>query len=72
LPTVQLRSGDGTENSDFWSALGGQLKPGLDIVVTATIDAAIAAEAGPPVGEIDVRAVSSAPDPGKPGPEKGS
>src|SRR3982750_616864 len=23
LPTVLLRSGDGSENSDFWSALGG-------------------------------------------------
>jgi hypothetical protein len=55
LPTVSLRSGDGTENSDFWSALGGQLKPGLDIVVTATVDAAAVMEAGPPVAEIEIR-----------------
>ena len=56
LPAVNLRSGDGTENSDFWSALGGQLKPGLDLVVTATVDAAAFVEAGPPVQEIDVTA----------------
>lgn len=56
LPAVTLRSGDGTENSDFWSALGGQLKPGLDLVVTATVDAAAFIEVGPPVQEIDVTA----------------
>jgi hypothetical protein len=52
LPTINLRSGDGAENSDFWSALGGQLKPGLDLVVTATIDAALLVPAGPPVREV--------------------
>jgi hypothetical protein len=58
LPTIRLRSGDGTENSDFWSALGGQLKPGLDMVVTATVDAAALRAAGPPVrpGGLEVRA----------------
>jgi hypothetical protein len=49
LPSIRLRSGDGSENSDFWSALGGQLKPGLDMVVTATVDAAALRLAGPPV-----------------------
>jgi hypothetical protein len=56
LPSLQLRSGDGTENSDFWSALGGQLKPGLDLVVTVTVDAALRAVAGPPTETITVRA----------------
>lgn len=55
LPTLRLRSGDGSENSDFWSALGGQLKPGLDLVVTVTVDAALRAAAGPPVEKIAVR-----------------
>jgi hypothetical protein len=54
LPSIRLRSGDGSENSDFWSALGGQLKPGLDLVVTATVDAAALREAGPPVRGIDI------------------
>ena len=59
LPTLQLRSGDGSENSDFWSALGGQLKPGLDVVVTVTLDAALRATAGPPTETITVRASQS-------------
>ena len=67
LPTVLLRSGDGSENSDFWSALGGQLKPGLDITVTATVDAAAVVEAGPPVADIEIRAVPPEP-PARPAP----
>jgi hypothetical protein len=58
LPTIHLRSGDGAENSDFWSALGGQLKPGLDLVVTATVDAALLVPAGPPVQEVRPAVVS--------------
>ncbi|MFI5891564.1 DUF4255 domain-containing protein [Actinoplanes sp. NPDC051513] len=56
LPSLRLRSGDGSENSDFWSALGGQLKPGLDLVVTVTVDAALRAVAGPPTQTITVQA----------------
>jgi hypothetical protein len=56
LPSLRLRSGDGSENSDFWSALGGQLKPGLDLVVTVTVEAALRAVAGPPTEKIEVRA----------------
>jgi hypothetical protein len=58
LPTLTLRSGDGSENSDFWSALGGQLKPGLDLVVTVTVDAAMRAVAGPPTETVQVRAAN--------------
>jgi hypothetical protein len=49
LPSLQLVPADGSEKSDFWSALGGQLKPGLDLLVTATADAATRRAAGPPV-----------------------
>jgi uncharacterized protein DUF4255 len=56
VPSLRLRAGDGSENSDFWSALGGQLKPGLDLVVTVTLDAALRAKAGPPTEQIEVRA----------------
>jgi hypothetical protein len=56
LPTLRLRSGDGTENSDFWSALGGQLKPGLDLVVTVTVDAAARVVAGPPTKTVEAHA----------------
>lgn len=51
-PSVHLRTGDGTENSDFWSALGGQLKPGLDVVVTATVDATLLTPAEPAVEKV--------------------
>jgi hypothetical protein len=42
LPRLVLRSGSSGEDSDFWSALGGQLKPGLDLVVTAPVEAIVA------------------------------
>ena len=49
LPSVQVALPDGgNHGADFWSALGGQLKPGLDLVVTVTVDAATLATAGPP------------------------
>jgi Pvc16 N-terminal domain len=37
--------------ADVWSALGGELKPSLDLVVTAPMDAGRVAAAGPPVLE---------------------
>jgi Pvc16 N-terminal domain len=49
VPTIEVAGTDGQDNSDFWSALGGQLKPGLDLLVTATVDAASLVAAGPPV-----------------------
>jgi hypothetical protein len=43
--------------SDIWSALGGELKPSLDVVVSAAIAAGRPAAAGPPVLEpLHVRA----------------
>ncbi|TMM39760.1 MAG: DUF4255 domain-containing protein [Actinobacteria bacterium] len=56
IPTIEVAAGDGRDNSDFWSALGGQLKPGLDVVVTATVDAALLVAAGPPVDRYTIRA----------------
>jgi hypothetical protein len=37
-PTLEV-GGDGSRGPDFWSALGNQLKPGLDVTVTITVDA---------------------------------
>ena len=57
IPTIEVAAtGEGRDNSDFWSALGGQLKPGLDVVVTATVDAALLVAAGPPVDRYTIRA----------------
>lgn len=73
IPTISLHDGQEGDNSDFWSALGGQLKPGLDVVITASIDAAVFAEAGPPVETVtldertmdgvEITRVQVAPDP---------
>jgi hypothetical protein len=46
LPPPQDRS-----LSDVWNALGGELKPSLDLVITAPFDPARALEIGPPVLE---------------------
>jgi hypothetical protein len=40
--------------ADVWSALGGELKPSLDVVVCAPTRAIVAEQAGPPVEEIVV------------------
>lgn len=37
--------------SDIWSALGGELKPSIDLVVTAPLDTRMVVAAGPPVLE---------------------
>lgn len=55
LPAIELRAGSASENPDFWSALGGQLKPALDAVITLTVDAALMREVGPPIDEIRLR-----------------
>src|SRR5205807_2393561 len=46
LPPPQDRS-----ISDVWSALGGELKPSLDLVVNAPFEIKVAIAAGPPVLE---------------------
>jgi len=46
LPPPQDRS-----ISDVWSALGGELKPSLDLIVNAPFEVKIAVPAGPPVLE---------------------
>ena len=56
VPAIEVGAGDGRNNSDFWSALGGQLKPGLDVTVTATVDAALTAPVGPPVDRVTITA----------------
>lgn len=40
---------------DFWSALQGKVKAGIDLVVTITIDSGVVLEAGPPIGSSSAR-----------------
>jgi hypothetical protein len=56
--------------SDVWSALGGELKPSLDLVLTAPFDLQRAIEVGPPVSEplaVDLRAGDAHDPPRAPG-----
>ena len=50
--TIALPPPEDRALSDVWSALGGELKPSLDLVVTAPFDLTRDIEAGPPVMEV--------------------
>jgi hypothetical protein len=52
LPPTQDRS-----LSDIWNALGGELKPSIDLVVVAPLDPLRRLEAGPPVEEPTLRVI---------------
>jgi Pvc16 N-terminal domain len=54
VPTLVVARPDGEQDPDLWSALGGQLKPALNLVVTATVDLRIKWEIGPPVERFDL------------------
>jgi hypothetical protein len=47
--TVALPPPEDRSFADVWTALGGELKPSLDVVVTAPIDSGRSFPAGPPV-----------------------
>ncbi len=50
--TVALPPGQDRSIADVWSALGGELKPSLDVVVTTPFVGGRSLEAGPPVREV--------------------
>ncbi len=56
LPAVELAVSPpgGSSQGDLWSALDGQLKAGLDLVVTIAVDTGRTTEAGPDVEEVEV------------------
>lgn len=49
--TVGVPPSEDRNFADVWSALGGELKPSLDVVITAPFDAGAVLAAGPPVLE---------------------
>ena len=64
--TVALPPPEDRSFADVWSALGGELKPSLDVVVSAPTDTGQRYEAGPPVvkpGRISIGGVGSWPPP---------
>jgi len=60
LPVVLTAALPPTEDrsiADVWTAMGGEMKPSIDLVVTAPMDVARALEAGPPVLEEPILSV---------------
>jgi hypothetical protein len=51
LVAIALPPPDDRSISELWTALGGELKPSLDLVLTVPFDPARAVPAGPPVLE---------------------
>lgn len=61
-PTLRVARADGKDLADFWGAVDGKLKPGLNVVVTASVDPGLLdGEAGPPTSglQIDARRLPS-------------
>jgi Pvc16 N-terminal domain len=60
--TVALPPPEDRAFADVWTALGGELKPSLDVVVSAPVDAGQAYRAGPPVDAgVDLRVGADEP-----------
>jgi hypothetical protein len=65
LPVVLTAALPPTEDrsiADVWSAMGGELKPSIDLVVTAPMDVERSLAAGPPVLEEPILSVVSPDD----------
>lgn len=52
LPTLRIARPDGKDFAEFWPAVEGKLRAGLDLIVTATVDPSVIVPAGPPTGEL--------------------
>ena len=48
VPTLKVARPQAKDFAEFWSAIDGQLKPGLDVTVIASVDPAVVVPAGPP------------------------
>ncbi len=55
-PSIQVPRFDGSDTADFWTAAGGELRPAIDVIISATFDAAAVQEVGPPVTRIELTA----------------
>lgn len=54
LPVISVARFDGSDNADFWTAIGGELRPAVDLTLTVTFDTSISEEAGPPVRTVEI------------------
>ncbi|MCT2593909.1 DUF4255 domain-containing protein [Streptomyces sp. N2-109] len=72
LLTVGLPPPQDRSFADVWSALGGELKPSLDLVVSVPVTSSPTYEAGPPTGEDALRLGFSGKGPSGTGTRTGS
>lgn len=55
LPAISVGSADDAHRADLWRSLDGELKPALDVSVTAPVDTGIAVPVPRPPTAVDVR-----------------
>jgi hypothetical protein len=63
-PSLRLSRTEPSKSADFWSATKSDMRAGLDLLITASIDAAALIEVGPPPAEVTV-GVKDTADPGR-------
>ena len=54
-PTVRVARTDGKDLADFWGAVDGRLKPGLNLVIATSVDPGTGVAAGAPTESYEVR-----------------
>jgi hypothetical protein len=59
-PPVTVALAREARGADFWSAVGGRLKVGLDLTVTAAMDASAVQAVGPPTTAYEARILAGA------------
>jgi hypothetical protein len=55
-PTIEIAPG-GKDQTDFWRAIDGQLKPGLEVLVSLPVDLDALSPTAPAPGEVDITTV---------------
>ena len=53
-PTLRVARADGKDLADFWGAIDGKLKPGLNLIVSASVDPGQSIAAGAPTEAYEV------------------
>lgn len=54
-PMLRVARADGKDLADFWGAVDGKLKPGLNVVVSMSVDPGLAVPAGAPTTNVELR-----------------
>ncbi len=55
VPLVRVARADGKDLADFWGAVDGKLKPGLNVVVSMSVDPGLSIQAGERTTNVELR-----------------